>query len=138
IIKTLAEDKAPEKRLFNDMSDPNTDIEFYSGHSNLGGNVLGALAAGPKAQSGDKWVVDWMCRGKQVLADVYNRFPDAHYTTTTDPAYVVNSGKFLGGMFQGIAERKSYDDIWNKMGDTRLGFTSNPNQQLKDWFMKPN
>lgn len=138
VIKTFAEGHKPEVRLFNDMSDANTDIEFYTGHSNLGGNVLGALQAGPKAQNGDKWVIDWMCRGKQVLADVYNRFPDAHYTTTTDPAYVIHSGKFLGGLFQGIAERKGYDDMWNKMGDTRIGFGNRSNEQLKDWFMKPN
>jgi len=138
VIKTYAEGHKPEKRLFDDMSDKNTDIEFYTGHSNLGGNVLGALAAGPKEQDGSKWVVNWMCRGTQVLADVYNRFPDAHYTTTTDPAYVVHSGKFLGGMFQGIAERKGYDDMWNKMGDTKLWFGSRYGEQLKDWFTKPN
>ncbi len=138
VIKTFAEGHKPELRLFNDMSDKNTDIEFYTGHSNLGGNVLGALQAGPKEQDGAKWVIDWMCRGKQVLADVYNRFPNAHYTTTTDPAYVIHSGKFLGGMFQGIAERKGYDDMWNKMGDTRIGFGHRSQEQLKDWFMKPN
>jgi hypothetical protein len=138
VIKTYAEGHKPEKRLFNDMSDPNTDIEFYTGHSNLGGNVLGALQAGPKEQNGDKWVINWMCRGKQVLADVYNRFPNAHYTTTTDPAYVVHSNEILNGIFQGIAERKSYDEIWKKMGDTSLWFGPHRNQQLKDWFMPPN
>jgi hypothetical protein len=136
VIKTFAEGTRPEKRLFNDMSDPNTDIEFYTGHSNLGGNVLGALAAGPKEQNGAKWVIDWMCRGKQVLADVYNRFPNAHYTSTTDPAYVVNSDKFLNGLFQGIAERKDYNGIWDKMG--RMGLPWNPSQSLRDWFMPPN
>lgn len=136
VIKTYAEGHRPETRLFDDMDDANTDIEFYTGHSNLGGNVLGALREGPREQNGDKWVINWMCRGKQVLADVYNRFPDAHYTTTTDPAYVVHSGKFLNGMLNGIAQRKGYDDIWKGMGDTRLWWK--PEVDLKDWFMPPN
>ena len=134
VIKTYAEGHKPEKRLFNDMSDPNTDIEFYTGHSNLGGNVLGALAAGPKEQNGDKWVINWMCRGKQVLADVYNRFPNAHYTTTTDPAYVMHSDKFTNGLFQGIVERKSYAEIWEKMGSMPVWWKGT---DLKNWFMRP-
>jgi peptidoglycan hydrolase-like protein with peptidoglycan-binding domain len=130
ITKTYAEDKRPERRLFNDMNDPNVQMEMYTGHSNLGGNVLGALANGPGMQQGDKWVIDWMCRGKQVLADVYNKYPNAAYTTTTDPAYVIQSDKFLNAMLQGIADRKSYDQIWNDLG--RSGFSQT------GMFMKPN
>ena len=35
-----------------DMSDPNTKFELYTGHSNLGGNVLGGLESGPHEQAG--------------------------------------------------------------------------------------
>jgi hypothetical protein len=94
------------------MSDPNVDIEFYDGHSNLGGNVLGALRSAPREQNGAKWVIDEMCRGKQVLADVYNRFPEAHYTTTTDPAYAVGP-QFIHGLYDGIARRQTYAQIWD-------------------------
>jgi hypothetical protein len=103
-------DQHSMSKIFGDMKDPNVQIEFYGGHSNLGGNVLGALAANSSLQRGDKWVVNWMCRGQQVLADVYNKFPDAHYSTTTTPVYA-NGPKLLDSMFQGIAKRESYDQI---------------------------
>jgi hypothetical protein len=130
ITKTFAEDKRPERRLFNDMNDPNVQMEMYTGHSNLGGNVLGALASGPGMQQGDKWVIDWMCRGKQVLADVYNKYPDAAYTTTTDPAYVIQSDKFLNAMLQGVANRENYDQIWGDLQSSGFSETG--------MFMKPN
>ncbi|MHC4831493.1 MAG: hypothetical protein ACYTFT_14250, partial [Planctomycetota bacterium] len=96
-----------EKGIFRDMDDPNVQIEFYSGHSNLGGNVLGALADGPSRMNGDKWVVNWMCRGQQVISDVYNRFPDAHYMTTNEAA-TEHGPELLQSMMTGIAGRKSY------------------------------
>jgi len=103
-----------EKDLFRGMDDPGTQIEFYSGHSNLGGNVLGALADGPELQHGAKWVVNWMCRGKQVVADVYNRFPDAHYMTTSDPVHA-HGKELLDAMFTGIARREGYGAMRDKL-----------------------
>jgi len=97
-------------KIFSDMKDPNVQIEFYGGHSNLGGNVLGALAANSSLQRGDKWVMNWMCRGQQVLSDVYNKFPDAHYSTTTSAVYA-HGPKLLNDMLSGIAKRESYDQI---------------------------
>ena len=103
-------DEKPMNKIFSDMDKKDVQIEFYGGHSNLGGNVLGALADGPKIQNGDKWVVNWMCRGKQVLADVYNQFPQAHYSTTTTPVYA-NGPKLLDSMFSGIGKRETYAQI---------------------------
>ncbi len=97
-----------EKDTFRDMDDRAVDIELYSGHSNLGGNVLGALADAPDEQKGAKWVINWMCRGKQVLNEVYGKFPDAHYMTTDVAVNAYDGPQALGAIFDGIARRESY------------------------------
>jgi hypothetical protein len=109
-LKVNVKIRFSEKGMFRDMDDPDTQVSFYSGHSNLGGNVLGAIASGPELQRGGKWVVNWMCRGQQVISDFHNRFPDAHYMTT-NAAATEHGPELLQAMFTGIAGRKSYDWI---------------------------
>ncbi|MFH1811670.1 MAG: hypothetical protein ABIJ09_23225 [Pseudomonadota bacterium] len=100
-----------EKDIFRDMDDSKTHIEWYSGHSNLGGNVEYALRNGPAAASGDKWILNWMCRGFQVHSDVTRRYPDAHYTTTTISPAGGNGQLLIDEVFRGVAARASYADI---------------------------
>lgn len=134
-MKATVKLKMTEKKIFRDMDDPNVQIEFYSGHSNLGGNVLGALNDGPSRMNGTKWVVNWMCRGQQVLADVYNRFPDAHYMTTNAPA-TEHGPELINAMMTGIAGRKSYDWIskearYQDMWEEDLLIWPNDKEQLE-------
>lgn len=105
-----APDELPMSKIFSDMDDPDVQIEFYRGHSNLGGNVLAGIADGPNIQKGSKWAINRTCRGKQVLADVYNKYPDAHYSTTTEPAYAYGP-RLLDTMFKGIGKRETYDQM---------------------------
>src|SRR5204863_7435425 len=86
-----------------------------------------------KGQNGDEWRIDEMCRAKQVLADVYNRFPSAHYTTPPAPADSVGP-QFIHGLYDGIAKRQTYDQIWNGIGtpDQWSG------KSMKDMYLAPN
>ncbi len=112
-----------EEDTFRDMDDAGVEIELYSGHSNLGGNILGALSEAPDQQRGAKWVINWMCRGKQVLNEVYNKFPDAHYMTTDVAVNAYDGPPTVNAIFEGIARREGYRYMDRKADlDTQLIF----------------
>jgi hypothetical protein len=55
--------------ILRDMNDPKVHAVFYTGHSNLGGNVSEAIKNGPEA-NGTKLVQFQLCRGQQNMFEV--------------------------------------------------------------------
>jgi hypothetical protein len=96
--------------FMRDMDDPNVHCVFYSGHSNLGGNVSEAIRRGP-GENGKKLLYLGLCRGQQNIFEVANKYPNAHLTTTQDPHYFVNMMDGIEGTLRGIARRDSWDGI---------------------------
>jgi hypothetical protein len=96
--------------FMRDMDDPNVHAIFYTGHSNLGGNVSEAVRRGP-AENGTKLVHLGMCRGQQNMYEFANKYPHAQLTTTHDPHYFHNMMRAVTGTLQGIARRDTWEGI---------------------------
>ncbi|MHB8873877.1 MAG: hypothetical protein ACYC8T_09360 [Myxococcaceae bacterium] len=109
-------DYSTDRKMLQDMNDPNTQIEIYTGHSNLGGNIAAALKAAPQTEVGSKLTFLWMCRGKQNIADFTNRFPNSHLITTQVSPDGYSLVPMLGALMDGIARRSDYAAI-RKQGD---------------------
>lgn len=100
-----------DRQMLRDMNDPNVQIEMYTGHSNLGGNIAMALKAAPKTEVGTKLVYLGMCRGKQNIADFTNRFPNGHLITTAKPVTQWGTDQMLTSILDAIPRRAGYDEI---------------------------
>ncbi|GIW71980.1 MAG: hypothetical protein KatS3mg102_1522 [Planctomycetota bacterium] len=98
------------QEFVRDMDDPNVHAIFYSGHSNLGGNVSEAVRRGP-AENGKKLLHFGLCRGQQNIYEVVNKYPNAQLSTSHDPSYFANMMPLVKGVLQGVADRGSYDEI---------------------------
>jgi hypothetical protein len=96
--------------ILRDMDDPNVHAVFYTGHSNLGGNVSEAIRRGPE-QNGAKFVQFNLCRGQQNIFEVANKYPNAHYSTTRDPHYFSNMMDVSINTLKGFAARENYSAI---------------------------
>ncbi|MBI3184554.1 MAG: hypothetical protein HYZ28_20660 [Myxococcales bacterium] len=105
------EDYSTDRQMLRDMNDPEVQVEMYTGHSNLGGNISMALRAAPKTELGTKLVQLGMCRGKQNVAEFTNRFPNAHLVTTSAPEYGYGINMMTSALLEMIAARKGYDSI---------------------------
>lgn len=100
-----------DENVLRDLSDPETDVILYSGHSQYGGVLDGALAQAPKRMKGDKLIQIFNCRGKQSQAEVLARYPKAHLTTTWSSAYGPDDAQVLDATFKMIAARADYSAI---------------------------
>lgn len=98
--------------IFSKMDNPNTDVVVYTGHSNLGGNVSEELRLGNEAK-GEKLVMLAMCRGKQNMFEVANKYPDAHFVTTNNPSYFSSVMPMSLGMLEGLINKKDYATMKN-------------------------
>lgn len=93
-----------------DIDDPNMHAIFYTGHSNLGGNVSEAIRRGPE-ENGQKMLSFLICRGQQNIFEVANKYPNAQLTTTLDPHYFANMDDAVEGRIRGVARRDTYDNM---------------------------
>lgn len=108
--------------IFQEMDNPDVNMIVYTGHSNLGGNVSEELRLGTPEKS-EKLVMLALCRGKQNMFEVANKYPSAHFITTDDPSYFSSVMPMSLGMVEGALNLKSYDEmkrdtptIWDKGG----------------------
>ncbi len=96
--------------ILRDMDDPKVHAVFYTGHSNLGGNVSEAIKSGPEA-NGTKFVQLQLCRGQQNIFEVANKYPNAHLSTSRDPHYFHNVMTVATNTLLGFAAREDYAAI---------------------------
>lgn len=101
-------DYSTDRKMLQDMNDPDTQIEIYTGHSNLGGNVAAALKTAPRTEVGTKLTYLWVCRGKQNVADFTNRFPKSHLITTHVAPDGLSLVPMLGALVDTVASRGDY------------------------------
>ncbi|MFC1707172.1 hypothetical protein ACFL59_10210 [Planctomycetota bacterium] len=96
--------------FMRDMDDEGTHVVYYTGHSNLGGNVSEAVRRGPE-ENGSKLLYLGMCRGQQNVFEVANKYPNAHLTTSYDPPTFPNLMDRVEAQLLGIARRDTYEGI---------------------------
>lgn len=96
--------------FMRDMDDPNVHAVFYTGHSNLGGNVSEAIRRGPE-ENGKKLIHLGLCRGQQNIFEVANKYPHAHLSASKDPHYFHNMMGVVTNTVRGIAARESWEAI---------------------------
>lgn len=125
IEMSKVEDYTTDRQMLKEMSDPNYHVQIYSGHSNLGGNIAQALKMAPSTEVDGKLTFLWMCRGKQNVADVTNRFPKSHLITTHVPPDGYSVVPMTGALVDMIARRGDYNSM-KKQGDP------------SDYLMMPN
>ncbi|MBI1945133.1 MAG: hypothetical protein HYS27_05525 [Deltaproteobacteria bacterium] len=94
--------------IFTSMDDPKTNVILYTGHSNLGGNVSEELRLGAN-ERGSKLVMLAMCRGKQNMHEVANKYPSAHFVTTDNPSYFSSVMPMALGMVEGCLQQRDYE-----------------------------
>jgi hypothetical protein len=109
IEMSKVEDYSTDRHMLAEMNDPSVDVQIYSGHSNLGGNIAQALKLAPTTELGEKLTFLWMCRGKQNVADFSNRFPKSHLITTHQPPDGYSIVPMAGAMVDMFARRADYD-----------------------------
>jgi hypothetical protein len=119
------EDYTTDRQMLREMNDPNVNIQIYSGHSNLGGNITQALKMAPQTEVGEKLTFLWMCRGKQNVADFSNRFPNSHLITTHVPPDGYSVVPMIGAMVDMVSKRADYGAM-KRQGDP------------SDYLMMPN
>lgn len=96
--------------IFNSMDDPDNQVIVYTGHSNLGGNVSEELRLGNEAK-GDKLMMLALCRGKQNMFEVANKYPSSHFVTTNQHSYFSAVMPMSLGMIEGVINLKSYEEM---------------------------
>ena len=94
--------------IFSSMNDPKTNVILYTGHSNLGGNVSEELRLGTE-EKGSKLIMLAMCRGKQNMHEVANKYPSAHFVTTDNPSYFSSVMPMALGMVDGCLNQRDYE-----------------------------
>jgi hypothetical protein len=93
--------------IFEKMGDPKTNVILYTGHSNLGGNVSEELRLGNE-EKGSKLVLMAMCRGKQNIHEVANKYPSAQFVTTNNPSYFSSVIPMALGLVDGCLKQTDY------------------------------
>lgn len=96
--------------IFQSMSDPDNQVILYTGHSNLGGNVSEELRLGPQ-EKGAKLILLAMCRGKQNMFEVANKYSASHFITTNHPSYFTSMMPMTMGVIDGIMNQWDYDTM---------------------------
>ena len=112
--------KKEDENVLRDMDDAQAQLILYSGHSQLGGVIDGALANAPKAMNGTKLVQLYNCRGKQSQADFLARYPGVHLTSTFSSAYGSDDKQILDATMKSIAARADYSDIKKRVVGSNL------------------
>lgn len=103
-----------DRAMLKEMNDPDVNIQVYTGHSELGGNIAQSLKAAPQTEVGSKLVYLGMCRGKQNVADFTNRFPRAHLITTAKPATAYGTDGMVEAILDTVVERGDYSVLAKK------------------------
>lgn len=118
--------------IFQEMDDPDVNMIVYTGHSNLGGNVSEELRLGTEEKS-EKLVMLALCRGKQNMFEVANKYPSSHFITTDDPSYFSSVMPMSLGMIEGALQLKSYEEmkrdtprIWDPNGNDNYFYPHEP------------
>jgi len=112
--------KKEDENVLRDMNDPEANLILYSGHSQLGGVIDGALATAPKTMNGTKLVELFNCRGKQSQGDFLAKYPGVHLTSTFSSAYGSDDKQVLDATMLSIAARADYSDIKKRVVGSNL------------------
>jgi len=96
--------------IFSSMEDPDVNMILYTGHSNLGGNVSEELRLGTEEKS-DKLVLMAMCRGKQNMFEVANKYPHCQFITTDNPSSFSSVLPVALGLTEGALNQRDYAAI---------------------------
>ena len=120
--------------LFDSMDDAKTNAIFYTGHSNLGGNVSEELRLGTE-EAGNKFVMLGMCRGKQNIPEFANKHPNTHFVTTDAPSYFSSMPAVVTGAASALLGLKDYQGmqsgtgrIWDENGNANYFY---PNEERR-------
>lgn len=118
--------------IFQSMDDPDVNMIFYTGHSNLGGNVSEELRLGTEEKS-EKVILLAMCRGKQNMFEVANKYPNSHFVTTDKPSYFSSVIPVALGMANGALRLDDYGGmkektrrIWDEGGNKNYFYPDEP------------
>jgi hypothetical protein len=109
-LKVKVEIKQTHDGIFQSMDDPDNHVILYTGHSNLGGNVSEELRLGP-AEKGQKLILLAMCRGKQNMFEVANKYSASHFITTNSPSFFSSVMPVAMGVIDGVMNLRDYDGI---------------------------
>jgi hypothetical protein len=112
-VKTRIELAQTHDGIFQTMDDDRIDIITYTGHSNLGGNVSEELRLGTEEKS-SKLILLAMCRGKQNMHEVANKYPNSHFITTDQPSYFSSVMPMAMGMIEGALRGEDYATMKQK------------------------
>lgn len=118
--------------IFQEMDNPDVNMIVYTGHSNLGGNVSEELRLGT-AEKSEKLIMLALCRGKQNMFEVANKYPSSHFLTTDEPSYFTSVMPMSLGMIEGALAGKSYEEmkrdtprIWDPQGNDNYFYPHEP------------
>lgn len=114
-----------DAQMLNEINNPQFPMIFYTGHSNLGGNISMAMRAAPQQQAGTKFVFHGMCRGQQNTPEFFNRYPDTHFATTQDPMHLWGMNQVIGAMLDTVARRETYEYARGEAGSDGLPYLPN-------------
>lgn len=114
-----------DAQMLNEINNPQYPMIFYTGHSNLGGNISMAMRAAPQQQAGTKFVFHGMCRGQQNTPEFFNRYPDTHFATTQDPMHQWGMNQVIGAMLDTVALRETYEYARGHAGSDGLPYLPN-------------
>lgn len=102
--------------MFNKVDEEDFDMAIYSGHSSWGRNVRKSLERISQGDGDGKVIMTNLCVGKGELQQMKDKFPNAQMITTFNSEYFRQGGTaeshfVMDEFFQGIAERRGYEDI---------------------------
>lgn len=99
---------------FDAMSDEDTHIVAYSGHSGWGKNMPAELKRGPEAQ-GQKLVLIHQCCGQGIVNKFRDKYPETQLVTTRYSSYENEDFFAFRSVLQGIAGRKSWEAMHDQI-----------------------
>jgi len=112
---------------FRKMDDENTHVVAYSGHSGWGKNIPGELARAPDQAGPKKLMLIHQCCGQGIINKIRDKYPDTDLVTTRYSSIEPEDFFAFKTMLNGIANRKTYDQIHTEIANGSYGQNSNNN-----------
>jgi hypothetical protein len=112
---------------FEQMDDPNTHVVAYSGHSGWGKNIPGELKRGPDAEGPRKLMLIHQCCGQGIINKIRDKYPETDLVTTRYSSVEPEDFFAFKTLINGIANRKSWDDMHSDIAKGNYSQNSNNN-----------
>lgn len=101
---------------FDAMSDEETHIVAYSGHSGWGKNMPSELRRAPD-ENGKKLIIIHQCCGQGIINKVRDKYADAQLMTTRYSSVEPEDFFAFKTALEGIVKRKTWDEIHDQIAD---------------------